>query len=55
MDLLGGILGILIYYTNPEIILNADNVWIALGIGIVSGSSATSANQIVKQIFNKNY
>lgn len=41
-------------YTNPEIILNANNVWVALGIGIVSGASSTGANQIIKQFFKKN-
>ena len=41
-------------YTNPEIILNANNVWVALGIGIVSGASSTGANQIIKQVFKKN-
>lgn len=49
----GGLLGVLIYYTNPEIIL-AENVWSALGIGIVSGASSTGANQVVKQLFFKN-
>lgn len=51
--ILGGLLGILIYLTNPEMILNADNVWVALGIGIVSGASSTGTNQIIKQIFKK--
>lgn len=50
---LGGILGIVIYFTNPEIIFNAENVWVALMIGIVSGVSATGTNQIVKQLFFK--
>ncbi|MBQ2711503.1 MAG: hypothetical protein IJF66_06140 [Clostridia bacterium] len=31
--------------------LAVDNAWSALGIGIVSGASATGANQIIKQIF----
>ena len=48
----GGLLGILIFLTNPEIILNAKNFWTALGIGIVSGVSSTGTNQIIKQIFN---
>ena len=53
--ILGGILGILIFLTNPEIILNAKNIWTALGIGIVSGVSSTGTNQIIKKIFkNKN-
>lgn len=50
--ILGGLLGIAIYYTNPEIILHTENVWTALGIGIVSGVSSTGTNQIIKQIFN---
>ena len=48
----GGLFGLLIYQTNPEIMLNASNVWSALGIGIVSGVSSTGTNQIIKQIFN---
>ena len=47
----GGILSILIYLTSKEIILNADNIWIALEIGLVSGASATTTNQIIKQVF----
>lgn len=47
----GGIIGILIYLTHKEIIFDADNIWIALQIGLVSGASATTTNQIVKQVF----
>ena len=50
--LLGGVLGVLIYFTNKEILLNGSNIWTALGIGIVSGVSSTGTNQIIKQIFN---
>lgn len=49
----GGIFGFLIYITNPEIIFNADNIWAALGVGIVSGVSSTGTNQIIKQLFSK--
>ena len=49
----GGLLGILIFLTNPEIMLNVSNAWTALGIGIVSGVSSTGTNQIIKQIFKK--
>lgn len=49
----GGLLGILIYLTNPEMILNSENIWVAFGIGIVSGASSTSANHIIKKIFKK--
>lgn len=51
--IIGGLLGILIYLTNPEMIFNADNIWIALAIGIVSGTSSTGTNQIIKQLFEK--
>mgnify|MGYP004483597289 CR=1 FL=1 len=49
----GGIVGILIYLTNKEMMMNASNIWIALGIGMVSGASSTGTNQIIKQLFNK--
>ena len=50
VSLFGGVLGVLIYFTAPEI-LNVDNIYLALEIGIISGSSATGTNQIIKQIF----
>lgn len=50
VSLFGGVLGILIYFAAPEI-LNVDNIYLALEIGIISGSSATGTNQIIKQIF----
>ncbi len=50
----GGLLGVLIFLTNPEIMLNVSNAWTALVIGIVSGVSSTGTNQIIKQIFKKN-
>ena len=52
MATIGGILGVFIYYTSPEIV-NSENAWIALGIGIVSGVSSTGTNQIIKQLFKK--
>lgn len=49
LSIIGGLLGILIYFTNKEMLINAHNMWIALGIGMTSGASATGANQIIKQ------
>ena len=49
----GGLLGVLIFLTNPEIMLNVSNAWTALGIGIISGVSSTGTNLIIKQIFKK--
>ena len=40
------------YFTNPEII-KANNVWIALEIGMFSGVSSTGTNQIIKQLFKE--
>lgn len=51
VSITGGILGIIIYLTNKEMIFNADNIWTSLTIGIVSGASATTTNQIVRQVF----
>lgn len=54
MCVIGGILGIIMFYTEPTMIFDADNAWVALGIGMVSGVSATGTNQIIKQLFGKN-
>ncbi len=49
----GGILSIFIYFTNPELLMNIDNVWKALEFGFVSGASSTGTNQIIKQLLKK--
>lgn len=51
--IMGGVLGVVIYLTNPEMIVNAQNVWVALEIGIVSGATSTTTNQIKKQLTKK--
>ena len=53
LSIVGGILGALIYLINKELIFNVKNIWQAILIGIVSGTSSTGTNQIIKQIFNK--
>lgn len=53
LSILGGLIGILIYYTNKEMILNVSNVYEAILIGIVSGAASTGSNQIIKQLFKK--
>ena len=53
MALLGGIIGVMIYLSEPSMIFNAENIYIAMMIGIVSGASATGTNQIIKQMFIK--
>ena len=54
MATLGGLLGVFIYLTAPNIMANAENIWVALELGIVSGASATGTNQIIKQLFKIN-
>lgn len=54
LPFVGGILGIVMFFTNPEMIFDADNAWVALGVGIVSGASSTGANQIFKQMRGQN-
>ena len=53
VSLLGGILGVILYKCEPSMILEANNIYIALFIGLISGASSTGANQIVKQVFMK--
>lgn len=48
----GGVIGIVIYFSNPEILANVENIWIAFGVGVSSGVSATGTNQIIKQLFS---
>ena len=48
--IIGGVLGVAIYITAPEMMLNVNNFWIALGIGIMSGFSSTGTNQVIKQL-----
>ena len=47
--IIGGILGVAIFYIEPSIII-APNVWWALVVGLCSGLSATGTNQIFKQL-----
>lgn len=49
----GGIFGILIYISNPKMIFYANNIWSTMLIGITSGASSTTTNQIIKQLFKK--
>ena len=47
--ILGGVLGIAIFYVEPSIIV-ANTWYYALIVGAVSGLSATGGNQIFKQL-----
>lgn len=47
--LLGGVMGCVIFYTSPQI-MNVNEIYSAILIGIISGFSSTGANQVVKQL-----
>ena len=53
VTLFGGILGVLIYITNKEMLGETNNLWMALEIGMTSGITSTNANQIIKKIIEK--
>lgn len=49
---LGAALGVVAFYALPDIV-PADNVFVAILIGIASGLTATGTNQIIKQLGKK--
>ena len=51
VSVVGGVLAVLIHITEPTMI--SDNIWTSLQIGIVSGASATTTNQIIKKATKK--
>lgn len=53
VGVVGGIIGVIIYYTEPKLMFNTKSVWLALGMGIVSGFSSAGTNQIIKQMKGK--
>lgn len=53
LTIVGGVLGAMIFYYNPEILFNVNNIWSAITIGLISGASSTGANQIINKIFKK--
>ena len=48
--LLGGVLGILIFLTNKELLEEITNIYEALIIGLIGGSGSTGTNQVIKQL-----
>lgn len=57
VTIVGGVLGVIFFYIDPQILLNVDNFGDAFMLGLTSGASATGTNQIYKQLssyFTKN-
>ena len=52
VSIIGTLLSILIYITNPEI-LNVSNIYDAIGFGLINGISSTCANEMIKQLIKK--
>lgn len=46
----GGMLGVVAYYISPEIVLNVENPFIALSIGIVSGLASTGSYEVIDKL-----
>ena len=46
----GGVIGLLCYLVDRDIIFNANNILEAVLIGIASGSVSVSSHQVIKQL-----
>ena len=49
LGILGGIIGVLIYITNKELI-QTTSIWESILVGTISGLSSTGTNQLIKKI-----
>ena len=49
LGMLGGIIGVLIYITNKELI-QTTSIWESILVGTISGLSSTGTNQLIKKI-----
>lgn len=47
--IIGGVLGVVVFIIEPQLII-ANNIWVALIVGMASGLSATGTNQVFKQL-----
>ena len=49
----GGLIGLICYLVDKNILMNANNVIDAIVIGISSGSVSVSSNHVIKQFIKK--
>ena len=49
----GGVLGILAYLISPNIVLNVDDPFIALALGIVSGLASTGSYEVIHKVLSQ--
>lgn len=52
VTLLGGILGAIIYLSEPSYLITK-SMYESIFLGLISGASSTGANQIIKKLFSK--
>ena len=52
LSIIGSLLGLIVYLYNPKLI-NDSSIFDAIIIGILSGTSSTGYNQIIKKIIKK--
>lgn len=52
VSIFGGLLGAIMFLFTPQII-GVNNIYDSILLGIISGTSSTGTNQIIKQIFKK--
>lgn len=50
---IGGVLGLIVYYVSPELLMNTQSPFVAIAIGIVSGLASTGGNELLKQLRRK--
>lgn len=53
VGIFGGILGIICFYIDKTMIINAKNIIEAFTFGVINGLASTGSNQIIKQINSK--
>ncbi len=50
---IGGVLGLIVYYVSPELLMDTKSPFVAVAVGIVSGLASTGGNELIKQIRRK--
>ena len=53
VGILGGIIGSIMYIVDKTLILEVDNVFSAIAVGMVSGLASTGSHQVIKQLLKK--
>ena len=49
----GGFFGLLAYYVSPDIVLNVENPFVALALGILSGLASTGSYEVIHKLVSQ--